>query len=188
MLKVSKVIVTTLVGFCGLPAAACPTIEDLGKGIEFRTADGDVEVHRQLRPDWVTISVSFSDGDGSFLETYLGIYLLSVIPIEAGFPKPGDREDYASSEELAQWQRPVPDQSWRNTTPGGGQAVSGPMETTMIAGCRYNSFEVVLQFADDDTYKETYDYLADLGVGLLTKTEASDGTDTYSYISVRALD
>ena len=62
------------------------------------------------------------------------------------------------------------------------------METTMIAGCRYNSFEVVLQFADDDTYKETYDYLADLGVGLLTKTEASDGTDTYSYISVRALD
>ena len=172
----------------GAPTLACPTIEDLGKGIEFRTADGDVEVHRQLRPDWVTISVSFSDGEGSILETYLGIYLLSVIPIESGVPKPGQREDYASVDELGQWQKPAPDQSWVNSTPGGGQAVSGPMETTMIAGCRYNSFEVVLQFADDDTYKETYDYLPDLGVGLLTKTEASDGTDTYSYISVRALD
>lgn len=171
-----------------LPAIACPTAADLGKGIEFRTADGDVEVHRQLRPDWMTLSVSFSDGDGSILEMYKGIYLMSVIPIESGIPKPGAREDYATSAELVQWQEPQPNASWVNTTPGGGQAVSGAMETTMIAGCRYNSFEVVLQFNDDDTYKETYDFLPDLGVGLLTKTEASDGTDTYSYISVKALD
>lgn len=170
------------------PALACPTVEDLGKGIEFRTADGDVEVHKQLRPDWMTLTVTFSDGDGSLMELYRGLYLQSVIPMVGGLPKPGEREDYASSSDLAQWQMPQPSASWVNATPGGGQAVSGPMETTMIAGCRYNSFEVVIQFADDDTYKETYDYLPDLGVGLLVKTDASDGTDTYSYISVNAVD
>lgn len=182
--------VFTSLGLLGaaVPAFACPTVEDLGKGIEFRTADGDVEVHRQLRPDWVTIAATYSGGDGSILEMYLGIYLLSVIPIELGVPRPGDREDYASISDLSHWKIPVPNASWVNTTPGGGQAVSGPMETTMIAGCRYNSFKVLLQYPDDDTYKETYDYLPDLGVGLLEKTEASDGIDTYSYISVRILE
>ncbi|MEO0750444.1 MAG: hypothetical protein AAFY25_01445 [Pseudomonadota bacterium] len=170
------------------PAFACPTVADLGQGIEFRTADGDVEVHRQLRPDWVTVTVTFADGDGSVLEFYKGMYLLSVIPIEQGIPKPGAREDYASVAELAEWQRPVPDAAWVNATPGGGQAVAGPMDTIMIAGCRYNSIGVTVKFADDDTYTEVYEYLPDLGVGLLVRTEASDRTDDYSYIAVRALD
>lgn len=169
------------------PALACPTIEDLGKGIEFRTADGDVELHRQLRPDWVTISVTFSDGDGSILEMFHGMYLQSVIPMESGLPQLGAREDYASSSDLAKWPRPMPGEAWVNPTAGGGRATAGPMETTMIAGCRYNSFEVVVTFADDDSYEETYDYLPDLGLGLLVKTKDPDLTETYSYISVQAL-
>ncbi|MEO0371571.1 MAG: hypothetical protein AAF231_08975 [Pseudomonadota bacterium] len=170
-----------------LPAFACPTADDLGRGIEFRTADGDVEVHKQLRPDWVTLTITFSDGDGSLMEMYRGLYLQSVIPMESGLPMMAEREDYTSSSDLMQWQVPQADASWRNRTPGGGQAVAGPMETTMIAGCVYDSFEVAIQFNDDVTYTEYYDYLPDLGVGLLVKTEASDGTETYSYIAVNAV-
>jgi hypothetical protein len=167
-------------------AAACPDATDLAKGIEFRTSGGDVEVHRKLRPDWITISVIFPDGDGSVLEMYHGMYMLSAIPIEGGVPKPGQREDYADVSELTQWPRPTPDTSWTNTTPSGGIAVSGALETKMIAGCRYDSVQVDVQFADDPTYTETYAYLPELGLGLLVKTVASDGTDTYSYISVKA--
>lgn len=182
-----KTAIFSLACFAALPAFACPTADDLGRGIEFRTADGDVELHKQLRPDWVTLTVTFSDGDGSLMELYRGLYLQSVIPMESGLPLMAEREDYASSSDLLQWQVPQPDASWRNRTPGGGQAVAGPMETTVIAGCSYDSFEVVIQFNDDDTYKEFYDYLPELGVGLLVKTEASDGTDTYSYIAVNAV-
>ena len=177
----------SLLVFSSAAALACPTADDLGRGIEFRTAEGDVEVHKQLRPDWMPLTVTFSDGDGSLLEMYRGLYLQSVIPIESGLPKPGQREDYATQSELLQWQVPQADAAWVNRTPGGGQAAAGPMETTMIAGCRYDSFEVGIQYNDDDTYKETYDYLPALGVGLLTKTEDADGTENYSYISVKAL-
>ncbi len=183
-----KPLLFALASLAAFPALACPTIDDLGRGIEFRTANGDVEIHKQLRPDWMTLNVSFADGDGSLLEMYHGIYLLTVIPIEGGFPQPASRETYATVNELAQWDVPRPDATWENTTPGGGRAASGPLGTTMIAGCRYDSFEVVLQFNDDDTYKEVYTYLPELGVGLLVKTEASDRTDTYSYISVKAME
>ncbi|MEL6646339.1 MAG: hypothetical protein AAFY35_09480 [Pseudomonadota bacterium] len=181
------VAISACLGALVTPALACPTIEDLSKGIEFRTDGGDIELHRQLRPGWVTTTVTFSDGDGSVLELYQGMYLLSSIPMEKGLPKPGDREDYATTAELRQWMRPVPNNAWVNDTPGGGKATSGLMETITIGGCAYNSFKVIIQFNDDDTYKETYDYLSDLGVGLLIKTEASDGTDTYVYTGVRAL-
>ncbi|MEM7599514.1 MAG: hypothetical protein AAF382_17640 [Pseudomonadota bacterium] len=180
-------IYSTCLALLAAPAFACPTIDDLGKGIEFRTDGGDIELHRQLRPGWVTTTVTFSDGDGSVLELYQGMYLLSSIPMEKGLPKPGDREDYATPAELKQWMRPVPNNAWVNETPGGGKATSGLMETITIGGCAYNSFKVIIQFNDDDTYKETYDYLSDLGVGLLIKTEASDGTDNYVYTGVRAL-
>ena len=87
------VAISACLGALVTPALACPTIEDLSKGIEFRTDGGDIELHRQLRPGWVTTTVTFSDGDGSVLELYQGMYLLSSIPMEKGLPKPGDRDD-----------------------------------------------------------------------------------------------
>ncbi|MEM7732482.1 MAG: hypothetical protein AAF280_06815 [Pseudomonadota bacterium] len=168
--------------------ASCPTAEDLGRGIEFRTADGDVEVHKQLRPDWITLTVTYSDGDGALMELYRGIYLQSLIPIESGLPKPTQREDFATPAELAQWQVPQPDASWANSAPGGGTAVAGALDSTVIAGCRYDSFEVAMTFNDDTAYREYYHYLPALGLGLLVRTDDEEGTDTYSYISVRALE
>ncbi|MEM9966739.1 MAG: hypothetical protein AAF755_01420 [Pseudomonadota bacterium] len=171
----------------GVPAFACPTVEDLRNGIEFRTADGGKEIHRQTRPDWIVITTTFADGNGTILEAYQGLYLLSLIPIEAGVPNLRQREDYANSAELEQWQAPEPNKAWENPTPSGGQALAGPLETVLIDACRYDKFTVELTYNDDDTYRETYDYLPDLGIGLLTKTEASDGIDTYSYVSLRRL-
>ncbi|MEM6588300.1 MAG: hypothetical protein AAF641_07605 [Pseudomonadota bacterium] len=171
-------------------AFACPTVDDLGRGIEFRLANGDVEVHKQLRPDWVTLTVTYSDGDGVLMEMYRGLYLQSMVPMESGLPQLGLRDDFATQAELLQWQAPQPDASWANQTPGGGQAVAGSMDSTMIAGCRYASFEVVIEFNDDAGYKETYDYLPDLGLGLLVKTDADDesGVETYSYISIKPVE
>ena len=170
-----------------LPALACPTVADLQKGIETRTADGSVEVHREARPDWVTLQVTYPEGDGSVLELYHGIYLHSTIPLVGGLPQLGERDSYATSEELRGWPRPLPDASWNNTTPGGGKATSGPQSAVQLGDCSYASTQVEITYNDDEDYTETYAYLLDLGIALLIKTEASDGTDNYEYTSIKAL-
>jgi len=177
-----------LVAATALSAAACPTKADLKKGIAFRAQDGTVETHRALRPDWITLQVTYSDGDGSVMEMYRGLYLHSIVPLVSGLPQLGESDSYATTAELQQWGKPQPNSEMVNSTPGGGTAKSGPLKTVAYGACIYDAFEVSITYNDDPGYTETYDYLTELGIGLLTKTVASDGPETYRYISVQTIE
>lgn len=166
--------------------AACPTKADLANGIAMTLADGDIEIHRQVRPDWVQITVTFGDdtGDGSVMELYHGVYLMSVIPIENRVLKPGRIESYATMSDLQRWAEPVPARAWSNPTPTGGSAKSGPVETFKVGACNYSGFDMLIDFADDENYTETYRVLPDLGTALLVRSDDGETIETYVYTSI----
>lgn len=167
------------------PVWACPTPGDLKTGIIFQTKDGNVEQHKETAPNWVQIIATFSDGTGSVLEADRGIYMYSSIPLENGRPNLPDRLIFAKPNVLKAWPDPVPQARWENPGKGAGKAKSGRSKTTRVGDCTFNSFDVTIDFNDDD-YSETYSYLTDFGTALLIKTRAGDSTERYTYVSAKA--
>jgi len=156
------------------------------KGVVFTMDDGGTELHRIFAPDWVLITAAFPDGEGSLLETYHGLYLHSSTPIDKGVPQLGDKEVYSGRADIGQWKAPVPGQVWENDTATGGVAGSGDLEKITLGTCSYDAFKVRLKFKDDPKYQETYEYLPELGVGLLVSSTLDGDKETYNYVGVAA--
>lgn len=168
--------------------AACPTGADLESGIVTRTADGNTEIHRRTRPDWIQIQVTFDDGDGSILELYHGLYLYALIPVAQGVLQPGGRDTFATLAALQQWEAPRADHAWSNGAEGGGQAVSGSLRNVTIGDCGFDGYDVTITFVGEPVYREVYTVLPGLGIALLVRTEEGAQVDNYSYTSIEPVE
>ena len=135
---------------------------------------------------WVRIIATFGDGAQSVLELDRGIYLATSTPIVNGKPLIREREDYGSAFNLSKWADPAPSSKWRNDTKDGGRATSGPLKTARIGSCRFQAFEVTIDFAGE-AYREVYLYLADLKTGLLIESDDGKTKERYRYTAARAL-
>ncbi|MEM6760902.1 MAG: hypothetical protein AAF601_15620 [Pseudomonadota bacterium] len=179
----------TLMAVLAAPAlAACPTVENLGKGIKLTLNDGQTEIHKTAPGGVIQVDVRFNDntGDGTIMHFAHGVYLRDIIPIEGGVIRVGQQERLTSEATLRTWPEPIPGARWSNPNPDGGSARSGRAKTTRIGGCSYNSFEVTLTFKDDPNYTETYAYLPDLGVGLLVESVEGSSREKYRYVAIVA--
>lgn len=178
----------TLLTACtlGTSALACPTANDMAKGAVFKTDEGGTEVHKAPGKDWVRIIATFADGEQSVLELDRGIYLATSTPVVNGKPLLRDREDYGSAFNLRKWADPAPSSKWRNDTADGGRASSGPLKTARIGKCRFQAFEVTIDFADE-SYREVYLYLAELKTGLLIESDDGKSKERYKYTAAAAL-
>lgn len=177
-----------IVAASGLPALSCPGAEALAKGVIFETKDGTVETHRRFGQDMIVIQTEFSDGSGAILETQHGLYLASSTPVEDGVIRIGEKDVFASYAELAKWDAPKPDAQWQNDSAGGGTAKAGALGTFKLGTCAYPAFEVALTFNDDPTYTEVYQYLPEMGVGLLVASTTNGDEERYTYTEVRAVE
>ncbi len=170
----------------GAVEAACPTGNDMKTGVVFQTGDGGSEVHKATGADWVRIIATFNDGEVNALELDRGIYLATSTPIVNGKVQTSQREDYGSAFNLRKWADPLPKARWRNDTADGGRATSGPLKEIRVGKCRFDGFEVTIDFADE-TYREVYLYLADLKTALLIESDDGKSKERYRYTSARAL-
>ncbi|MFN3209540.1 MAG: hypothetical protein ACE369_11180 [Roseovarius sp.] len=184
-MKPTSLLTAAALTVAALPALACPGAADLEKGVVFETQDGTVETHRRVTEDMVIIRTEFGEGEGSILETRHGLYLGSSTPIEGGVVRMAEKEVFASHADLKLWDAPKPDTEWRNDSSGGGTAKAGPQGTIRLGPCAYAAFPVELTFNDDPDYVEQYQYLPDLGVGLLVASTTNEDEEHYTYTDVR---
>lgn len=168
-------------------ALACPTAEAMSeRGVLLTTADGNIELHQQTRPNIIQVAVNFGGGDGSVLEMQHGIYLKRKIALVDGVLDPNTEETYMSTRTAEAWDAPAHSQVWQNARAGGGSAASSAQKTIRIGTCRYPGFDVSIRLSDDPGRIETYAYLPELGIGLWVQTDDNGAVKTYRYVSITA--
>ncbi|MEX0309234.1 MAG: hypothetical protein AB3N17_03215 [Tateyamaria sp.] len=167
--------------------AECPTKADLTAGIEFTLDDGGTELHRVNRPDWVQVLAKFPNEETTLLDSYLGLYLFSSVPVVNNLPKLTDIFMYSNDADIAKWPYPAAGKTWTNPTETGGTAVAGDEKQFTLSDCTYTIFDISLTFAEDTTYTETFRYFPDLGTSLLVATKDDQGTERYQYVGIKAV-
>lgn len=175
-----RALISSLLALVALPLSACPQPDDMKRGVLFRLDDGGIEMHRVLDKDWVRVRARFAEGDEGELDYYHGIYLASDTPIENGKPQPSKRETFGSKANLRKWSKPQPQARWRNQTADGGRASSGTLKTVKVGACRFDAFEVTIDFAAEK-YREVYLYLQAFGTALLIESDDGKTKERYRY-------
>lgn len=174
-----------LVAASATATSACPVLSDLTRGIEVRTGDGNVEIHRRMDSSRTQTTISFSDGEGSVMEFHHGVYALTSIPVFNGKPEPSQIQIFGDDNAVAEWPKPEPYARWTTAGTGAADVSAGGPTTYRLGSCTYDGFQVQLVFKDDD-YEETYWYLSELGIGLLVETKLGNDIDRVDYISISA--
>lgn len=186
---------------CLAPAAAmaaCPTGDDLKTGIRFATSGGDTEEFSRFTEDTVASHYYVGGVLDSRVLLARGLYLSEYLVMKDGQPDLETRSTYVFP--MAPGDMPLP-------APGGVFSVnitvndagalygetdiytSGQETQVRFGSCAYRMIPVEFRFEPDETNSvELLHWLPDLGLSYLAKSTSPDGNDTYSYISIEAME
>jgi len=165
-----------------LAQAACPTAQDLARGIRIDFADGSSETFRDQGAGVVTVQGVDVEGFGYVMELGKGIHLLSYAPMTDGVIDEGARLDYDYGLAIADMPVPEPGGRWSTSvtvTDSMGPRSEpqshawGTLGSVDIGGCRYDMIEALIAYKTADNYVESVLYLPALGIGYLLWNESS---------------
>lgn len=165
--------------------AGCPTGADLGRGIRVEFADGSTETFRDLGGGMIMVDGVDQDGFGYQMELGHGLHLMSYanadgnvvdtqskitydygLPVEAlPLPTPGGR-----------WSTPVTVLDQYGTRSEPQTHVWSQVSRVDIGGCSYDMIEAVISYKTGDGYRESVEYLPQLGMGYLVWNESDTMT------------
>ncbi len=175
--------------------AECLTQGDLAKGLRATYLDGSVVDYRSGGQDVVEVT-EIPDPKAPqalrFRSRY-GIYDLSAQGLMQGVPQAGQVLDYTYSDpEGAEPPRPDPGKLWlghSTTTYADGSSdsfvavmVYGTEGTLRLGDCDYATVPVTVSYLAGESWSaQDYEWLSDLGIGLLTRREGSDAARPSAY-------
>jgi hypothetical protein len=167
--------------------AACPTANDLSKGIRVDRSGGYTEIFRAGGQGIVAVE-GYIDRDLDYtLELAGGLQLLSYSGNVGPTPNPeGDLTyDYGVSHD--DLPLPVPNGRWQSpvtvTAKSGPFSepqlyAFGPLEQISIGTCPYAMISVTIAYQNDNNYIETLQYFPDLGISVLVRQGDDTGAPT----------
>lgn len=179
-----------------MPAfAACLTRTDVAKGLRATYMNGVVVDYLAEGEDLVRVTETPDQKVPqavSFLSRY-GIYDLSAQGLLGGVPQAGQVLEYSYSDASgAEPPRPDPGATWlgqSTTTYADGATdtavavmVFGTEGKLRLGGCDYASVQVTASYLAGESWTaQEYEWLADLGIGILTRREGSEAPRPSAY-------
>lgn len=176
-----------------LAQGACPTADDLARGIRIDFADGSFETFRDPGIGLVTVEGEDSEGYGYMMELGKGLHLVSYANMVDGTVDFGSRLDYDYGVALQDLPEPVAGGRWASAVTV--RDVSGTRSEPQnhvwsdvtvidIGGCSYDMIEALIAYKTGDGYRESVHYLPALGIGYLYWNE-SDTMEAFPVEAVR---
>ncbi len=179
-----------------LPALAdCLTRADLAQGLRATYMDGSVVDYRAAGDDLVQVTETpdlKAQKAVRFVSRY-GIYDLSAQGLLGGVPQPDQVLEYSYADSAGH-APPAPEpgavwlgESTTNYVDGTLQSavavmVFGTESTLRLGGCDYASVPVTASYlSGEDWTAQDYDWLSDLGIGILTRREGSEAARPSAY-------
>jgi hypothetical protein len=173
----------TLGCLAGMAAAQarCPTGDDLARGIRVDFSDGSHEVFRDPGMGIVVVDGVDANGYGYRMELVHGLHLLSYVNVTGGVVD--DQSAIAYDYGVGASDLPVPVAGGRWSTgvwvndPLGRRSepqshVWGEVGVVDIGGCTYEMLEAVIMYKTGDGYRESLEYIPELGFGYLVWNES----------------
>lgn len=185
----------SLVALTGAAQAACPTADDMVRGVKFNASDGEFEVFHTVGADMVESMYGRDSHQGSRTLLARGLYLLEVVGIENGKPDSTTRTTYSFPMPAAQMPLPVPGGGWSVTvaTFAEGRIGSerqiysfGQMTRQTYEACSYDMMPITIRYPDenDAQRRDVLHYFPELGISYLAEFHDKDASDIYDYFSI----
>jgi hypothetical protein len=164
-----------------LAQGRCPDSNDLARGIRVDFADGSYEVFRDLGMGIVVVDGVDQEGFGYQMELVHGLHLLSYATVDGSVVDEQSRISYdygvgasglpvpAAGGRWASGVRVI-DQFGERNEPQTHQW--GEMSSVNIGGCSYLAMEVLISYKTGDGYRESVEYIPELGLGYLIWNES----------------
>ncbi len=161
--------------------AGCPTAADLARGIRIDFADGSFETYRDTGAGVVVVDGADPEGFGYQMELGHGIHLLSYVNVNDGVVDDTSRISYDYGRAVGEL--PLPEAGGRWSSPVTVNDQYGPrsepqthqwsqISTVDIGGCSYDMIEAIIGYKTGDGYRESVEYLPELGLGYLLWNES----------------
>lgn len=196
VLKPGALVLFAAVAGAPLPALAeCMTRQDVTKGLRATYMDGSVVDYLSEGADLVRVTET-SDLSApqavSFLSRY-GVYDLKAQGLIDGTPQPDQVLDYSYSDaDGNEPPRPDPGQVWlgHSTTTYADGATDGAVAVMVfgqegklrLGDCDYAVVPVTASYLAGETWtSQDFDWLSDLGIGILTRREGSEAPRPSAY-------
>lgn len=155
----------------GSAVAACPTTDDLGRGIRLISTMGEVETFTRVDDHHVAAIWLANAGDAQGVLTVLmrGVYLLSTGDTTRGIPVSSSVTHFGYPVAAAETPVPTPGETWTVTVqidPGKSTETEqhtytfGASTTDAIGECTYDMVPIHLDYGD---FYEVLNYLPDAG-------------------------
>ena len=163
---------------------ACPTANDLARGIRVDRSNGFTEVFRAGGQGIVSVE-GFIDRELEYtLELADGLQLLSYSGNVGPSPITDDAMFYAYGVPHADLPWPTPNGRWQSdvtvTAFSGTYSepqlyAYGPLEKLSIGSCTYDMISVTIAYQNDANYIETLQFMPELGFGVLVRQGDDSG-------------
>ena len=188
-------ILLPLIALTGAAEAACPTADDMTRGIKFTSASGEYEAFHSVGADMVEGMFGLDSHQGSRTMLARGLYLVEVVAIENGKADPATRSTYSFPLPPSEMPLPVPDGGWSVTvaTFADGRIGSekqiysfGQLTRQTYQACSYDMMPITIRYPDenDPQRRDVLHYLPELGISYLAEFHDRDASDIYDYISI----
>lgn len=180
-------------------AFACPTAQDLERGIRFDLASAEWEVFTRTSDGLVQSDFHYGDGAGTRLLLAKGLYLLQIVDFDAQGVLSDTRQSFSY---------PLRPSEMPDPQPGGGWSVKaavlgpeglteevqvydfGEMSQQTYGACTYAMMPITITYSVDGNQTMSTDFihwLPELGLSFLAAFEDEQGLESYTYIGVRAV-
>jgi hypothetical protein len=176
-MRILSAVCLTLLPSLGL---ACPTAQDLDRGIILNFESGDVEVISRKSDDVLLTIFTAHEGGTSHYLLGKGFYLLQTVDIEDGRPVPHSQINYAFPVKPSDLPTPEPNLTLTQTVianSGGSLDTEkqdysfGPIEARTYGACSYDAIDVKIVYDYDEYWAETVTYFPALGLSYLSVNE-----------------
>ncbi len=179
------------------PAWACPTAEDMARGVLVTLSDGETEQHQRL-PDGRTRLVWTSEGDTWSDLLQHGHYGVAYWSGDGLFPL-SDASVITYSVPLSELPKPAPGLTFETSGAEAEQGREtlrftqvdnwGQATTTDIDECQFDVLEGERIRADEgmEPLRSVFLHIPALGISILTEYQGDDGPVTLDIVSIEAV-
>ena len=175
--------------------AACPTADDLERGIVFTVNDTDTETFTRVSPTVVESAYAGADANGEVSKSLYvkGYYWVQSVTYDAQgellpdsrmtYAYPGSAADLPDPEPLAEHRFDVIRNDDFGMVKEEQTHVFGDFETRIYGVCPYIALPATIEYFEDgkSTGKDFMEYLPELGIALWVGSEFDGSKDDYIY-------
>lgn len=179
-------------------ALACPTGQDMTKGIRFTVDGTDTETFRRTGPGMIEANFTTSDGIVSRNLLAQGVYLVEWVDIVDGAPDPNSRTTYAFPGTAEDLMVPEPGRSVTYDVVVNSQGSLdkerqiysfGQKSLLNFGACEYDMIVIELRYDGDtaDTVDYLY-YMPEFGFSYYAGNDSADGSNRYMYSNIEVIE